>query len=89
MHARLIHRFNYSYSQPVLLGPHRFCLRPRPHGFQRLIEFKLEISPEPSQLYELMAAGGDTITRARFLEETEAFQVVATSEVETFTPPLN
>ena len=88
MHARLIHRFNYSYSQPVLLGPHRFCLRPRPHGFQRLIEFKLEISPEPSQLYELMAAGGDTITRARFLQETEAFQVVATSEVETFTPPL-
>jgi len=41
MHARLIHRFNYSYSQPILLGPHRFCLRPRPHGFQRLIDFKL------------------------------------------------
>ena len=61
MHARLIHRFNYSYSQPVLLGPHRFCLRPRPHGFQRLIDFKLAVSPEPSQLYELMAAGGDTI----------------------------
>jgi transglutaminase-like putative cysteine protease len=88
MRARLIHRFDYRYSQPVLLGPHRFCLRPRPHGFQRLIEFKLSIEPEPSQLYELMAAGGDTITRARFLQETDRFQVVATSEVETFTPPL-
>ncbi|MFM7455526.1 MAG: transglutaminase N-terminal domain-containing protein, partial [Vulcanococcus sp.] len=88
MRARLIHRFDYRYSKPVQLGPHRICLRPRPHGFQRLLDFRLEISPEPSQLYELMAAGGDTITRARFLGDTEHFTVVATSEVETFTPPL-
>ena len=88
MRARLIHRFDYRYTKPVLLGPHRFCLRPRPHGFQRLIDFRLEISPDPSQLYELMAAGGDTITRARFLGECEQLCVVATSEVETFAPPL-
>ena len=88
MRARLIHRFEYRYTKPVLLGPHRFCLRPRPHGFQRLIDYRLEVSPEPSQLYDLMAAGGDTITRARFLGETDRFTVVATSEVETFTPPL-
>ena len=88
MRARLIHRFDYRYTKPVLLGPHRFCLRPRPHGFQRLIDFRLEVSPDPSQLYELMAAGGDTITRARFLGESDHLTVVATSEVETFTPPL-
>jgi transglutaminase-like putative cysteine protease len=88
MRARLIHRFDYRYTKPVVLGPHRFCLRPRPHGFQRLIDFRLEISPDPSQLYELMAAGGDTITRGRFLGESDHLLVVATSEVETFTPPL-
>ena len=88
MRARLIHRFDYRYTKPVLLGPHRFCLRPRPQGFQRLIDYRLEISPDPSQLYDLLAAGGDTITRARFLGDTKAFTVVATSEVETFTPPL-
>jgi transglutaminase-like putative cysteine protease len=88
MRARLIHRFDYHYTKPVLLGPHRFCLRPRPHGFQRLIDFRLEVSPDPSQLYELMAAGGDTITRARFLGETDRLTVIATSEVETFSPPL-
>ncbi|MFM7653046.1 MAG: transglutaminase domain-containing protein [Vulcanococcus sp.] len=88
MRARLIHRFDYRYTKPVLLGPHRFCLRPRPQGFQRLIDYRLEISPDPSQLYDLLAAGGDTITRGRFLGETKAFTVVATSEVETFTPPL-
>jgi len=88
MRARLIHRFEYHYTKPVLLGPHRFCLRPRPHGFQRLLEHRLQITPDPSQLYDLMAAGGDTITRARFLGETDRFTVLATSEVETFTPPL-
>jgi transglutaminase-like putative cysteine protease len=88
MRARLIHRFDYRYTKPVLLGPHRFCLRPRPHGFQRLIDYRLEVSPDPSQLYELMAAGGDTITRARFLGETDRLTVIATSEVETFSPPL-
>ena len=88
MRARLIHRFEYRYTKPVLLGPHRFCLRPRPQGFQRLIDYRLEVSPDPSQLYDLLAAGGDTITRARFLGETKTFTVVASSEVETFTPPL-
>ena len=88
MRARLIHRFDYRYTKPVLLGPHRFCLRPRPQGFQRLIDYRLEVSPDPSQLYDLLAAGGDTITRARFLGETDAFTVVATSEVETYMPPL-
>ena len=88
MRARITHTFTYRYSAPVLLGPHRFCLRPRPHGFQRLIDYRLEVSPDPSQLFDLIAAGGDTITRARFLGETELFQVVANSEVETFTAPL-
>ena len=88
MRARLIHRFDYRYTKPVVLGPHRFCLRPRPHGFQRLIDFRLEISPDPSQLYELMAAGGDTIARARFLGESDHLRVVAISELETFNPPL-
>ena len=88
MRARVTHTFTYHYSAPVLLGPHRFCLRPRPHGFQRLIDYRLEVSPDPSQLFDLIAAGGDTITRARFLGETELFQVVANSEVETFTAPL-
>lgn len=87
MRARLTHSFYYRYSDPVLLGPHRFCLRPRPHGFQRLLDYSLTISPDPSQLYDLLAAGGDTITRARFLKETRIFRVQASSEVETWQPP--
>ena len=88
MRARVTHTFSYDYSAPVLLGPHRFCLKPRGHGFQNLISFRLEISPEPSRLYPLMAASGDEILRGRFSGETERFSVRAISEVETLSAPL-
>lgn len=87
MRARIIHSLLYTYSQPVLLGDHRFCLMPRGHGFQRLQHFELSITPEPNQIYPLIAASGDEILRARFLGSTESFCVQAVSEVETQTAP--
>lgn len=88
MRARVTHSFSYRYSAPVLLGPHRFCLKPRGHGFQHLISFAVEISPEPSRLYPLVAASGDEILRGRFSGETDLFTVKAISEVETQSAPL-
>ena len=83
MRARVHHTLTYRYSAPVLLGPHRFCLKPRGHGFQRLLDFRLSITPEPTWQYPLVAASGDEILRARFLGSTDFFQVSAVSEVET------
>jgi transglutaminase-like putative cysteine protease len=88
MRARVIHSFTYSYSAPVLLGAHRLCLKPRGHGFQRLIDFNLEISPQPGRLYPLVAASGDEILRARFNGDTDHFHVRSTSLVETEAAPL-
>ncbi|MFN5119490.1 MAG: transglutaminase domain-containing protein [Cyanobacteriota bacterium] len=89
MRARITHTLTYRYSKPVLLGPHRFCLKPRGHGFQRLLDFQLRISPEPALLYPLVAASGDEILRARFEGSTELFLVQGISEVETQkAPPL-
>ena len=87
MRARLTHTFDYHYSAPVFLGPHRFCLKPRGHGFQRLLHFHLAISPDPSLLYPLVAASGDEILRARFEGSTDHFRVQAISDVETTPPP--
>ena len=87
MRARLTHTFDYHYSAPVFLGPHRFCLKPRGHGFQRLLHFHLAISPDPSMLYPLVAASGDEILRARFEGSTDHFRVQAISDVETTPPP--
>jgi len=89
MRARITHSFDYLYSAPVLLGPHRFCLKPRGHGFQKLIDFQLHISPIPNYLYPLVAASGDEIMRARFLGSSDRFQVISTSLVESEqAPPL-
>jgi len=87
MRARITHTFSYRYSAPVLLGPHRFCLQPRGHGFQRLLSFNCSISPEPALLYALVAASGDEILRARFEGSCEAFEVRAISEVQTDLAP--
>jgi transglutaminase-like putative cysteine protease len=87
MRARITHTLTYRYSAPVLLGPHRFCLQPRGHGFQRLVSFSCSISPEPAQLYPLVAASGDEILRARFEGSSEAFEVKAISEVQTGLAP--
>ncbi|MEI8250408.1 MAG: transglutaminase family protein [Synechococcus sp. ELA057] len=83
MRVRVHHTLTYRYSAPVLLGPHRFCLKPRGHGFQKLLHFQLAISPQPALLYPLLAASGDEILRARFQGSTDLFQVSACSEVET------
>ena len=88
MRARVTHTFTYRYSAPVLLGPHRFCLKPRGQGFQRLLDFQLVVTPEPGRLYPLVAASGDEILRARFNGPTDAFIVRASSLVETETAPL-
>ena len=87
MRARVTHWLRYRYSAPVLLGAHRFCLKPRGHGFQRLLSFDLSITPEPDSLYPLLAASGDEILRARFAGSTDRFLLRATSEVSTQTPP--
>jgi len=89
MRARITHTLSYCYSAPVLLGEHRFCLQPRGHGFQRLLNFSCRITPEPDQVYALVASSGDEILRARFNGSTESFLVHAISEVETRpAPPL-
>ena len=72
MRAILTHTLIYRYSAPVLLGPHRFCLRPRGHGFQRLIHYELAITPEPALLFPLIAASGDEIWRVDFTKELES-----------------
>jgi len=87
MRARLTHTFSYRYSAPVQLGPHRICLKPRGHGFQRLVSYELRFSPEPNRWWPLVAASGDEIQRASFLGSTDSFDVQAISEVETYLPP--
>ena len=89
MRAHIVHRLTYSYDAPITLGEHRLCLKPRGHGFQRLLDHTLSVMPEPCQRRELLAASGDEILRLGFLGSTDQLCFEANSCVETRqAPPL-
>ncbi len=87
MKIKYIHNLEYSYEESVQLGEHRLCIKPRSHGFQRLINFDLNISPNPKILYPLLAASGEEINRITFEGYTNNLSIKAVSEVETLEHP--
>ena len=87
MKIKYIHNLEYSYAESVQLGEHRLCIKPRSHGFQRLINFDLNISPNPKIIYPLIAASGEEINRITFDGYTNNLSIKAVSEVETLKHP--
>ena len=87
MKIKYIHNLEYSYEESVQLGEHRLCIKPRSHGFQRLINFNLNISPNPKILYPLLAASGEEINRITFEGYTDSLSIKAISGVETLKHP--
>src|ERR1700736_5998045 len=60
------HVTRYRYRKPVAFGEHRMMLRPRDSHDQRVIEARLEISPEPRNLRFVQDAFGNHVGIARF-----------------------
>jgi transglutaminase-like putative cysteine protease len=60
------HVTTYRYWQPVAFGEHRMMLRPRDSGDQRVLDAKLEITPEPKSLSFVQDAFGNHVGVARF-----------------------
>ena len=87
MKIKYIHNLEYSYEESVQLGEHRLCIKPRSHGFQRLVEFNLNISPNPKIIYPLLAASGEEINRITFEGYTNSLSIRAVSQVETLKHP--
>ncbi len=89
MKATIIHNFGYTYDRSVELGSHRFCLRPRSDGHQRLHSFILQIIPHPSKQFTLLSASNDEVIRAWFSGCTDRLTIKATSQVSTCPyPPI-
>ena len=87
MKIKYIHNLYYLYDEPVQLGEHRLCIKPRSNGFQKLIKFELKICPTPEILYPLLAASGEEINRMRFNGLTDKLTIESTCEVETIKHP--
>lgn len=62
------HVTTYRYRQPVAFGEHRMMFRPREGHDQRVIEAKLEITPEPSEIRWLHDVFGNSVAIASFSE---------------------
>ena len=60
------HVTTYRYRQPVAFGEHRLMLRPRESFDQRLLGWKLIITPEPSDLRWAHDVFGNCVGYARF-----------------------
>ncbi|WGJ13290.1 transglutaminase family protein [Methylocapsa sp. D3K7] len=60
------HVTTYRYRRPVAFGEHRMMLRPRDSHDQRVIEARLEITPEPKSLRLVQDAFGNHVGIAGF-----------------------
>ncbi len=60
------HVTTYRYKQPVAFGDHRMMLRPRDSYDQKLLDTKLEITPEPVDIRWVHDAFGNCVAIARF-----------------------
>jgi transglutaminase-like putative cysteine protease len=60
------HVTTYQYLQPVMFGEHRMMLRPRDSHDQRLLEARLTITPEPTDIRWVHDVFGNCVAIARF-----------------------
>ena len=83
MRFAVSHRTRFRYSEPVYLEPHVIRLRPRCDCFQRLLEYRLKVTPAPELLSEGLDADGNVVAHAWFAGLTESLAVTSEFEVET------
>ena len=56
------HLTRYRYKRPVRLGEHRLMFRPRDSFDQHLLDYRLSISPQPSQIRWIHDLFGNCVT---------------------------
>ena len=83
MKIRINNRTSYSYSKPVFLEPHFLRLRPREDPAQHVLEFSLDISPEPGGLGYGLDPDSNWLTSIWFDKQTEVLEVAVKTVVET------
>lgn len=60
------HETIYRYRRAVAFGEHRMMLRPRNDADQRILDFRLDVTPSPAMLHEDHDRFGNAVTVAHF-----------------------
>lgn len=77
------HHTHYKYKQPVILEPHFLRFRPREDPFQKLLRFRISISPEPAGISEHVDLDGNTAYQAWFKQLSQELEIRSTALIET------
>lgn len=65
------HKTEYRYISPVAFGEHKIMLRPRDGHDLRVLDFQLDISPEPMSLHWIHDVFGNSVAIANFDERAQ------------------
>jgi transglutaminase-like putative cysteine protease len=76
------HLTTYRYKQPVAFGEHRMMLRPRDYYDQKLLEAKLAITPEPTDIRWVHDVFGNCVAVARFSGRAQELRFESVISVE-------
>jgi transglutaminase-like putative cysteine protease len=87
MLLHVVHETRYDYAPTVKTAQHMAHLKPAHNSRQRLLSHRLEISPQPAQQSEAQDVYGNTRAFFSLQARHDKLRVVATSLVETSSPP--
>jgi transglutaminase-like putative cysteine protease len=76
------HKTEYRYAQPVAFGEHRIMLRPRDGHDLRVLQSRLDITPEPMRLRWIHDVFGNSVAIATFDERADALAFTSYVTVE-------
>ena len=83
MRITIRHRTSYAFDAPVVLEPHVIRLRPRADGSIRLVDFTLDIAPEPVLRTDNLDPEGNVVTVAWFKGEWSRLRLGTHAVVDT------
>jgi transglutaminase-like putative cysteine protease len=84
------HTTTYRYKQAVTLGEHRLMFRPRDSWDQRLLEAKLEITPDASSVRWVHDVFGNCVTVVQFARRAKSLRFESTIRLDHLPiPPLD
>jgi transglutaminase-like putative cysteine protease len=78
------HKTIYTYNQSVFLKPHLLRLRPRCDGWQKLLDFSLNVEPQPTGISQTLDLDGNSTIQLWFTQPTEQLTIEVKSTVETY-----
>jgi transglutaminase-like putative cysteine protease len=83
MRFQITHVTTYTFDRPVFLEPHTIRLCPRPDPYQRVLDFGIDVKPEPSRLAAALDPQGNSIHHAWFSGLTPTLTVSTHFDAET------